>query len=438
MRLRQPAYALTLALALLGGTTCNAQDDEPPLAPPEGAAASSGIKATLRDWGVTGSARGAYWSSNRRSDDESHLGVGQLWAKLDRKLGKGMGVFAEGYLGKEDILGDKRSTHRVREAYLDFRHDKWDFRVGKQILAWGRTDRLNPSDNLTPRDFTLLSPEFDEDRFGSLAAKDSFNWGQGQSVTAAWLPDFQSHEYPFTNNPDVTFNHDEPSSARQFGIKYDVSGGNIDWSASYYDGFDLTPDISLARVTAMHTFIDLRHHRVKVLGADAATTRGANRYAVEAAYTRTEDSDGANPSIKNPHFYGVFGLEHDFTNNLSGIVQYFYRHVFHFNPVDAIANPDVRNAAADNAVLNNQYDENQHGLSARIAKKWMNETLEGEFAGSVLLNRAGYFLRTKVSYIWSDSIKLLGGYEYSSGSDNTSYQLLAKNKALFAEIRWFF
>ncbi|MFN0313703.1 MAG: hypothetical protein ACKVQA_01520, partial [Burkholderiales bacterium] len=381
MRLRNSARSFAFTLALVGSATCYAQDGEPSLAPPEEAApAASGLKATLRDWGITGSARGAYWSSNRLGDDESHLGVGQFWAKLDRKLGKGMGVFAEGYLGEEDIFGYKRSTNRVREAYFDFRHEQWDFRFGKQLVAWGRTDRLNPTDNLTPRDFTLLSPEFDEDRFGSLAAKAALNWGKGNSLTMVWLPDFESHEFAFTNTPAVTFNHQKPSSARQFGVKYDVSGGDIDWSVSFYDGFDLTPDVSLAQATATHALINLTHNRIKVLGADAATTRGANRYAVEAAYTHTEDSNGTNPAIKNPHFYGVFGLEHDFTNNLSGIVQYFYRHVFHFSPLDGISDPDVRNAATNNAVLNNQYDENQHGLSARIAKKWMNETLEGEFA----------------------------------------------------------
>ncbi len=45
-----------------------------------------------------------------------------------------------------------------------------------------------------------------------------------------------------------------------------------------------------------------------------------------------------------------------------------------------------------NYVMATQYDKDLHGLSARIGKKWLNETLEGEFAGSLLLNRPGYFL----------------------------------------------
>lgn len=414
---------------------------EPGMAPAEEggeSASSGGLKASLRKWGLTGSLRGGFWTSNRRADDESNLAVGQVWAKLDRKLAKGLGVFVEGYVGREDLFDERISTTRFREAYVDYRFDEWDFRIGKQIVAWGRTDRLNPTDNLTPRDFTLLDPEFDEDRFGSLAAKASFNWGMGKSVTAVWLPQFRSNTYAFTNTAALTWNHEEPDSLRQYGIKYDVSTGGTDWSVSFYDGFDLTPDLSIGSVSATSTVLNVRHNRIKVLGGDAATTIGPNRYAVEAAYTKTEDGDGNDPTVRNHHFYGVLGLEHDFTNNLTGIVQYFYRHVFDFQPASSITDPGIQAVAVNSFVLGSQYDENLHGLSARVGKKWMNETLEGEFAGSMLLNRHGFFLRTKVSYIWSDEIKLIGGYEYFEGSDTTSYGRQEKNKALFLEARYFF
>lgn len=412
---------------------------EPSMEPSgESGAEAAGFKARLREWGLTGSLRGGYWTSNRRADDNDNIAVGQIWGRFDRKIAKGLGAFVEGYVGREDLFDDRVSTTRFREAYLDYRFNEWDFRVGKQIVAWGRTDRLNPTDNLTPRDFTLLDPEFDEDRFGSVAAKASFNWGLGKSVTAVWIPQFRSNTYAFTNTPAITWTHDEPDSLRQFGLKYDVSGGGVDWSVSLYDGFDLTPDMAITQISGANTVINLRHHRIKVLGADAATTIGANRYAAEVAYTRTKDGDGNDPTVKNHHFYGVFGLEHDFTNNLTGIVQYFYRHVFDFQPASVISDPAVRSVAINSYVLGSQYDENLHGISARVGKKWMNETLEGEFAGSALLNRHGFFLRTKFSYIWSDELKLIGGYEYAEGADTTSYGRQEKNKALFFEVRYYF
>ena len=71
-------------------------------------------------------------------------------------------------------------------------------------------------------------------------------------------------------------------------------------------------------------------------------------------------------------------------------------------------------------------------------KKWFNETLEGELAGSLLLNRSGYLVRPKLVYATSDSIKLIGGIEYFGGSDKTSYGRQYKNRGVFAELRYCF
>ena len=90
------------------------------------------------------------------------------------------------------------------------------------------------------------------------------------------------------------------------------------------------------------------------------------------------------------------------------------------------------------AILNNQYDKQPFGVTLRVAKKWFNETLEGELAGSLLLNRSGYLVRPKLVYAYSDSIKLIGGVEYFGGSDKTSYGRQDRNRGVFAELRYFF
>jgi len=45
---------------------------------------------------------------------------------------------------------------QLREAYLDLNgllHSSIDIRIGRQRIAWGSADRLNPSDNLNPQEF---------------------------------------------------------------------------------------------------------------------------------------------------------------------------------------------------------------------------------------------------------------------------------------------
>jgi hypothetical protein len=175
-----------------------------------------------------------------------------------------------------------------------------------------------------------------------------------------------------------------------------------------------------------------------VLGADAATTSGSYRFALEGAFVRTDDPDGTNPFIKNPFFYGVFGVERDYPDDFTVIVQAFARAVSHYSNPELIADPVTRAIAVQEAVLTNQYDRTQQGLSLRIGKKWFNETLEAEFGAITLLNREGYALRPRVIYLWSDSVKIIAAYDYFKGTDKTTYGILERNKALYSELRWYF
>ena len=413
-------FAAALSLLLLSPLVQAADLDNdmaPPLSPKEAAATTAHpIKAQLSQLGVTGSFRTGYWSSNRLYDDVSGVGTASAWLKLEKKLDNGIGVFAEGYSAREDFRTDGNTRSSMREMYVETRQGDLDFRVGRQIIAWGRTDRLNPTDNLTPRDARLMAADIDEDRFGSLAAKASWNLTANDSLTLVLLPEFQANK-SYSKYTEVI-----PTANNQWAIKYDQSGKAIDWSVSYYDGYDLSPDLSASNV--------YEHYRTKVLGMDIATTIGSNRFALESAYTQTQDMNGTNEYIKNPFLYTVIGVEHDFGNNTSGIVQIFNRHVYNYTTPTA--------DGLYHAIFSSQLDRNQDGISIRIAKKWLNETLETELAGSTLLERNGYSLRPRVTYLWSDSIKLLAGYEYYEGNSNTYYGYLKKNNTLFMELRYFY
>ena len=414
-------FAAALSLLLLSPLVQAADLDNdlaPPMSPEEAAATTAHpIKAQLSQLGVTGSFRTGYWSSNRLYDDISGVGTASAWLKLEKKLDNGLGLFAEGYSAREDFRTDGNTRSSMREMYVETRQGDLDFRIGRQIIAWGRTDRLNPTDNLTPRDARLMAADIDEDRFGSLAAKASWNLTANDSLTLVLLPEFQANK-SYSKYTEVI-----PSANNQWAIKYDQSGKAIDWSVSYYDGYDLSPDLSASNV--------YEHYRTKVLGMDIATTIGSNRFALESAYTQTQDMNGTNEYIKNPFLYTVFGVEHDFGNNTSGIVQIFNRHVYNYTtPTTYIGRL--------HDIFSSQLDRNQDGISIRIAKKWLNETLETELAGSTLLERNGYSLRPRVTYLWSDSIKLLAGYEYYEGNSNTYYGYLKKNNTLFMELRYFY
>ena len=174
-RLQIYGVAFLIAFLFLSNQKALSQDndsvmaDEPSLSPEisfEGEYEKSNENwySPMNELGITGSLRGGYWSSNRLNNNENNLITSSTWLTLDKRLRQGLTLYADGYIYNQDTFGSESSDHRVKEIYVHFRSGDWDYRLGRQIVAWGRADRLNPTDNLTPRDFTLLSPEIDEER----------------------------------------------------------------------------------------------------------------------------------------------------------------------------------------------------------------------------------------------------------------------------------
>ena len=408
--------------------------DEPAMVPADDAsAAAEETRKFWERWGLSGSARAAYWSSSRMLDNEKNLGVGALWLKWNHKLPKGIGLYAEGWARSDNVFKGTDKKYLIREAYADYANGAWDFRVGRQIIAWGRADRINPTDNLTPRNFKILVPEDDDNRFGALAAKARYSFGD-YSVTGIWLPDFRANVLPFPKQTGISYDEDVPDSHRTWAARFERSGKDLDWSVSYYDGFDLNPDISVKSAGPAGVNLLLSHHRYRVLGADAATALGRYGLRGEIAYARTADSNGNDPFIKNPFFWGVVGVERTFFSYLNVNVQYFLRHVTKFEDPSNVANPALREVALTQAVIASQRDRTQHGVTFRVSNKWLNETLEGEVAGIWDFTRNGYLLRPKVSYAINDKWKAVAGFDYYGGPGESFFGRLEKNRGAFAEL----
>lgn len=392
----------------------------------------------INEQGITGSLRTGLWSSNRLNNNENNLLANSLWLRLDKRVKRGITLFAEGYFYNEDSLGNGNSEDRIKETYVHLRHGEWDYRFGRQIIAWGRTDRLNPTDNLGPRDFTLLSPEIDEERMGVEAIKISRVFGFYSSLTAAWVLNFKPNQLPPANTPGLEFIDAVPADNQNYAVKFDQTGGAIDWSASYYSGLDLNADLSAIGLSGSDILVQQTYHRIKILGADLATIAGSNRYAAEIAYTKTQDSNGNDITKKNGFFYGVLGIERDFGDNLGAIGQFFYREVSDYLDPRNIQNLAQSTVASLSAIASNQLYKSEYGLNYRIAKLWFNDSLELELAGTSLLKRNGHLLRPKITYSVNDNVRVTAGGEYFEGAEDTIFGLQKQNKLLFLEARYFF
>lgn len=110
--------------------------------------------------------------------------------------------------------------------------------------------------------------------------------------------------------------------------------------------------------------------------------------------------------------------------------QVFARQVQHYRARADEADPAAKPIAVQQGVISTQYDKNANGGSLRVGKKWWNETLQGELVGSLLFSRKGFLVRPKLTYAWSEAVKLIGGFEYYEGSDKSTYGLSEKEQSV--------
>lgn len=379
--------------------------------------------------GLTGAVRAGYWSSTRNLDSEVPLGAGMLWLKSSRRVSKRVSFLAEGWTSLQGPFEDGKAAGELREAFVDLRFGKLDVRAGRQIIAWGRADGVNPTDNLSGQDLTLLVPDDADRRLGTAAVRASYFVGD-VSIAGVWLPEFRGHEFALpAPPPGVVFAREsEQWPGDQWAVRVEQTGRTVDWSVSYFDGKDLAPDLGLVASDAQAPVIRLSHHRVRVIGGDMTANLGRFGLRAEAAYVETEDTQGRDPFTKNPFLFVVAGADRTFGGLLNLNVQYLYRQVRHRSATSASVQD----------VLNSQTQAAQHGASFRIAYKWLHDTLEAECAAVAYAGPRGGALRPKVVYAVTDSWKVLAGAEILRGQSTSVFGMMERNSAGYAELRWSF
>jgi hypothetical protein len=423
------AGVLAVCASMLGVRSASAQDSP-----------DARTIGPLQQAGISGSVRAGIWSSTRTLDAQAHPGAGMLWAKSTRRVSRRFSFLVEGWAA---LSGPTESdgTGELREAFVVLRFGPLDIRAGRQIVAWGRADGINPTDNLTAEDLTVLAPDDDDRRLGTTAVKASYYVG-GVSVTGLWLPEFRGNRFPLPPAPGFTFVHDAHEwPGDQWALRLEQTGRAVDWSLSYFRGRDVTPDVGPQPGEALPgrgPTIVLSHNHLNVLGADMAVNLGRFGLRAEAAYTNTEDGARRDPFTKNPFLFAVAGADRTFREYLNLNVQYVFRLVREDRTIPADLSPTDAVLAALQGRLNSQTKTKQHGASFRVSYKWLRETLEGECAAAGFLGPHGLVLRPKVTYAVTDRWKVLVGAELYRGESTSVFGMLRPNSTGYLEARWGF
>ena len=203
------------------------------------------------------------------------------------------------------VEADDRSTQRpafsVRRLSASIHRGKLTAEVGRQLIRWGKTDILNPTDRFAPRDY--LSSVVDTDFLGVSAARVTYESG-GDTVDLVWQPLFTPSRTPLLNQRwtalpqgaagvSIVDGGARYPGGSQYGARWNHIGSGYEYSLCFFDGFQNLPSFDAAftpltaSVALTRTYPDLR-----LYGGDAAIPLAWLTIKGEAAYF-TSSTPGA-------------------------------------------------------------------------------------------------------------------------------------------------
>jgi hypothetical protein len=385
-----------------------------------------------------------------KNDAEVKSGYGQASLKLKlRKLDFG-DAFAEVRFRRGHEFQKTVAEIDLREAYVNAYVGPFDFRIGHQIVVWGRADGWNPTDNITPRNMLIRSPDEDDRRLANFLFRSYYNRHPFR-FEAIWVPVYSPSYIPtdlVPFPPGITLGEPEYPDTKlknsAFALRLNLELPSIDGSISYFNGHNPMPGITalIPEVFGPTSALNVFHksYRMHIIGADFSTVvAGSWGLRGELAYRRPHQDYKKFIHIPNPDLQYVVGIDKEVVKNFSVIMQYIGRYVFDFEelrlptiPVDIL----LYEIALKNRLIAFQQYELSHSLSFRAAWELMNDLLTIEVFGLMNFTTDEAMLRPKMTYDISDALTFTLGAELYSGPDDTLFGLVDSTlDAAFVELK---
>lgn len=401
-------------------------------------ATAAGADGFMEGLDTTLSLRGDAWSGTRQLDDVKGSGQISAWGQFKLTTESAGRLVGGGWLREHTGNDADTPRGRLRELYWLMEYDPFEvpfsIKIGRQLVVWGRADGLNPTDNLSQRDFTLLVPEDGDQRYGNEAVQVAVDTRIGQ-ISGLWFARGVSYTIPLAQQASLTYAIEKPPEQAQWALKWEGSTDGMDGSLSYFNGIDPMPDLALAAVAPGGLTVLVRNHPMRVLGADLSLTRGDVVWRAEAAWTDTDSTGPSDFSRKKSQWWLVGGGEWTLGDTTTLGLQGSLQRVMDFASPDAPAAPFASEIAWRQAATSHQTAATQAGITWRLARRWLNDTLMAETSGVVVSTAGDGVWRTKMNYAVSDHWNLQVGSDYYFGPELSFFGQLNKNSLVYVQLR---
>jgi hypothetical protein len=174
----------------------------------------------------------------------------------------------------------QRPLLSIRRLSAGYHRGGLHIEAGKQLVRWGRTDILNPTDRFAPRDYLIV---MDQEFLGIVAARAKYEKGP-HTLDAVWSPRFTPSRIPLAGQRWLIIPTGVPlpsmripfPNGPQYGFRWSRIG-LVEFSAAFYDGFNDVPSP------------DLTYRKLRMIGGDAAVPLRWLTVKTEAGYFHFPD-----------------------------------------------------------------------------------------------------------------------------------------------------
>lgn len=345
-------------------------------------------------------------------------------------------------LVKEDAFYDnldKKASTELREGYFDFTAEKWDARIGRQIVTWGVGDLLFIND-IFPKDYAAFfsGRPLEYLKKGVDGAKIGL-YPEFASIELIAIPYFEPNNYPdptrfwmfdpmagITNREAQGPYRDLHEAETAMRIYRDVAG--FDTSLYYYRGYSRQPSI-MPDNPVTPTKLTLFYPKLNVYGASSQGKAFEGVVSLEAGYyDSSQDRHGTDPMIPNSQTRYLIGYQRQLWEDFTLGLQYYGEYMQDYS------------AYIQNLPAGFPQEKHLHQLATmRLTQFLMNQTLRLSFFTFYGLSDGDYMLNPEVKYNLTDAIWLaMGGNVFGGGKPWSQFGQFAKNDNVYTQMRYEF
>ncbi len=377
---------------------------------------------------VAVSARLQGWSGDRLGRETDGTINAEVWAKVEIPVGESISLRAEAWAGT-DPRGGGQAGADLREGLIEARVAGVKLSAGRQLLSWGRADRINPTDMLAARDYARLVEEEDETRLGQAALTLGTSLGGG-TATAYWVPEFRPTALPFQfSSAAIPVVMEKASDSDSYALRYERFGSPFDFSVTFADGPDRTPWLALGTSGGAAT-LQLKHPRVRTVGADLATTIGNFGVRLEVAHYSGWKGVSATLSPRTPRYAAVLGVDRSLPGGWMLIAQGILR----ISSKDQAVNSPSLPVSDRNASIHGAWRKTIAGATLSIRKSFAADRGRAELTGA-WLSGGGRFLQGRASFSIGGDVRLQILGEHFDGPPGSYFGRLNANNIVMLGLR---